>query len=389
MLLLGFSLPAKGQDGELNATFDFQAAADDNPQVGEVGSFRPTLDQFTTNFVVSPTLVADIKGAHHTGQLFYSLGVNRFPSESDLNYESHQFGGSLDSQLSNKLRLTLSEQFIKSPDFQQATLLQGISVTPEGLFFDFENVLLREKSYANIAVVETGYQLSPASELSAGVRHRLRRFSAPRESIRFSDQDSVYAHLQFRKDIEKETSWDLRYTFSQHQFQDFEDAGGHSVSLGLSHQMSPHVSLRLGAGPSIGTSTNGQRVEGYNAEFRIAYAREEDGVSLSYYRDNGATTGLGSISQTHGISVNFHKALWRNAILRAGLLAHESTPLFDNPVETQGYSANLVLALPLKGGWSFRVGGSHANQQGTQTYEFDRTRVFVGFRYDLPGFLRF
>ncbi len=379
-----------------HASADFTFAVDDNPQLGDTGGGQNLAVGWTNSISIYPTIRVETRGPRFNGEFFYTFGQNWFESRDEdegLNYQTHIFGGRGDFRLNEKWSLAFSDSYIRSPDFASGTILEGIRVTPEGLFFDFDNVLLRRKSWANRGNVDLTYRFAPRSDLTFGVSHQMRRYSEDEDFPEVSDQDTLQGNVGYRRHQSDRTSWDITYRFRELNFQEFENARTHEGTLGFSHQISPRTTLTLGAGPSYVEPTDraaGQGYWGYNARFNVSrLINDEQNFSFFYNRDSGTSSGVGSVSDTDRIGLNYGHLLRRNVTLDFGVSLYKTRQRFDNPVYTEGLQSRLSIGYQFNRNLSLSVGAQYLTQDGTSTFNLDRKRVFTTLRIDFPSFARF
>ncbi len=384
----------------LSADVDSVAAVDDNPQVGGL-RFDRLVDDYTFTWGLYPTLRLDSRGESSQLDLFYSFGLNRVDTDLDFDSESHAAG--LDWAVTRpRYSMRLSNQYRRSPDFATFNFFRGITFTPEGIFFDYETLALRRTSHNNNADWGLDYRIGARSLMTFGLGHSLRQYEQdPLFARRITDQRRYSGDMGFRRELSARSSLDTRYRFSYFDYETgiYHDARNHDMTLGFNRQVTPTVSLRLGAGPSY-TDQAGTDFSfwGYNAEASISKRFEREFISLYYRRANAASIGIGSVSKTQRLGFGFTRHFTRRFSGNFGLSLFETERLFDNRFDLRGLQSSLVFSFLLSRNLFLNVGAGYQSQREIADLEeldlfgrfgLDRRRAFVSLRFALPQFWRF
>jgi hypothetical protein len=396
LVALGGALNAE-RVNTVNASVDLVASADDNPQLDTAGSVPlPPGGDFFLTYGVYPSIALNSTGPNSNLGLSYSFGFNRVDAQENVDTQSHTFGGEVDAQVTQNLQLRILESFTRTSDLRTFNLFRGILVTPEGLFFDSETVALHQDRYENRASIGLDYSFNPSSSLSFGFGHSLRKYEENLPSVtNLSDENSFNGRLGIAHTMGPRTSWNLGYSVFHYDFDEFENARTHHLSLGFSHQFTPTVSLRLGTGPSYTEATDRQAsfFSYKNGSLTLSKSFENNLLSFSYSLQSGTSTGIGSISDTQTFRFDFSRPLGRRTSISANVTLYDTEARLDNPVENRGLSTSLVFNFLLHDSWFLVVGASYQdqeeNQQGLGTIDTERKRVFVSLRFALPELLRF
>jgi len=390
LALAGTASVLAERKSSLSGKVDFLGAVDSNPAIE--GNQTVNTGQGTGfTYSLFPSLSFSSTGPSSQLQFHYGLGVNRFDSRSELNHESHRLGAQFVAQLTSRLSMSLLDTFRKSPDFSAASIFSGIGFDPtRGFFLDFDTVAVRRDSTANSAVLKFDYTLNPHSSLSFGGGHSFRVFEdAPGFQNGFSDQNRFDAFVRYNRQLSAKTSWSAGIASYHYDFKDFENVRTFEASFGLSHELSPRLSLNIGVGPSfVDALQGGDDNFGYNLKASLSKTLDRDTISIRYNRRSGASSGVGSVSNTHHLSLQYRR-IWGRLALDANVSAYDTSRLVDNPVSTQGYSAGLTASWAISEHWAISLGGSLLDQAGDSDLGLQRNRVFVSMRYNLPDFWRF
>ncbi len=381
----------------VNASVNLVASADTNPQLDTAGSVPlPPQGDFFFTYGVYPSIALNSTGPNSNLGLSYSFGFNRVDAQEKLDTQSHTFGGEVDAQVTQHLQLRILESFTRTSDLRTFNLFRGILVTPEGVFYDFETIALNQDYYQNRVSMGLDYTVNPHSSLSFGLAHSLQRYQGNLPSAtNLSDQDGLNGNLGYTHTMGPRSRWNVDYSVSLYEFQEFENARTHHVNVGFSHQFTPTVSLRLGTGPSY-TEASDQQSSFFsfkNGSLTLSKSFENNLLSFSYSLQSGTSTGIGSISDTQTFRFDFSRPLGRRTSISANVTLYDTEARLDNPVENQGLSTSLVCNFLLHDYWFLVVGASYQdqqeNQQGLGTIDTERKRVFVSLRFTLPELLRF
>lgn len=390
----------------LSATADVVAGADNRPTASGLQADQLDKSYHLTSGIY-PNLQLDSLGAHSQFTLQYAFGYNRVEdtylngTKINLNSESHSagLGWTLDTE---RLSVSLNDRFRKSPDFGTFQLFQGIVFTPEGMFFDYQTVGLRRNSYSNSADLDLDYRIGERSHLKVGAGHSFREYEKNELfRQRLPNQQRMFGTAGLSWDLTNQTSFDTDYrgTYFKYQSGTYNDGVSHDLSLGLTHQFTPRLSMSLKAGPSytrqIGTTLD---YWGYNGSVNISQQFEREFVNFFYRHQNGASIGIGSISKTDRLGFGFKHIFAQTLSADFGLSAFKTQRALDNPVDMKGVDASLVFGWLMSQHISLNVGANYRNQKETTTlveiipsglYTYDRRRFFVSLRFDLPDFWRF
>ncbi len=367
------------------------ASLDNNPRLNNDG-FSPSQGEiWSTLYGLYPSISLNSTGLRSNLQLSYALGLNANPSERSRPSESHSFSATFGTPLTRNLGLTVSESFTRSRDFTTFNVFRGIILTPEGLLFDFDTIALLQESSYNNASLALDYTLSSDSSLSFGVGHSIRSFEQSIDaSNRLSNETGFSGNVAYSQNLNGRTGWNLAYSASLRDFDQFQNNLTHNINIGLSHQVSPTVSLALTGGPSYSQSPEtGAGFSGYNASFQISKAFEETFTSLSYSHGTGTSTGVGSVSNTDTLAFNFSRPLVRRININANLSLYRTSPILDNPVATRGGLAAVSLGFSLSESWALNFGATYRKQEETTINDGEQKRIFTSLSYTLPELLRF
>jgi hypothetical protein len=396
-LLFFLALPSAAhaqRNNTVGTSVSLIGSVDDNPQVSGIRTVTDLERDFRMVYGVYPSIWLNSLGRASRLELKYDFGLNRVDSDLNLNSESHGASGFFETRLGRRANLSIANSFRKSPDFTTFNFFRGIVFTPDGVFFDFETVALRRDSYENTATVNVDYQTGARSYLEFGFGHSLGRFDEdPFFQQRLADQDRFLGSFHFRREMSRQTSWNVGYRAAHYDFRrEFSDGRTHDMSVGLRHLLSPTVRLNASAGPSYTESLGGDGFNsflGYHADFSVSKSFEDEVVTLSYRRENGTSVGIGSLSKAQRLGFGVTHSLGRDSTLKFGLSLYETQRIFDNPFETRGVDASLVWSYLLTQNVAISAGGSYRAQEGNDFLDFDRRRVFISLRFQAPDFWRF
>jgi hypothetical protein len=401
--ILGFLLISPGFGDRKNffsTSIDLVGAIDNNPTVTGLGQgtlqgdYRWTLGGY-------PSLQLHSVGPRSNFQVSYAYGYNAIDSELDLDSQSHNAG--LNWTFSGeRIEVSLTDSFMKAPDFSTFNFFRGILFTPEGIFFDYETVALRRDSYNNNAAFDLRYRTTEHSSISFNVGHSFRQYEESLlGSFRLPDQNQLRAGSSYIWQINDRSEFDVGYDYNQFNYKGgfYENGFNHDLTAGFNYKVSDTVNLRFGAGPSYAgqfNSINGYW--GYNVDFSFSKMFEEETISVYYTRRNGASIGIGSVSKTHQAGFNFNRRFGSYTTLTIGISAFDTERALDNLFDIRGYRVSSVLGINLSRNWLINFGASYNKQEEDSILSdielnpyqnFDRTRFFVSIRFLVPEFWRF
>ena len=381
-------------------SIDITGGVDNNPTVSGLGQGALS-GEWRWTYGGYPTLQFNSIGPRSQFGLTYSYGYNGIESDLDLDSQSHGAGLNWAFK-SERLDVTLTNNFRKAPDFSTFNFFRGILFTPEGIFFDYETVALRRDSYNNNATFSLQYRTGEHTSLSFNVGHSFRQYEDSLVgSFRLPDQNQLRAGSSFTWHVSDRSDFDLGYNYDQFDYKGgfYENGFNHDLTAGFNFQFSDTVSLRLGGGPSYtGQFSTSLSYWGYNANFSVSKQFEDETISVYYTRRNGASIGVGSVSKTHRAGFNFNRRFGSLTTLTIGLSAFDTERALDNQFDLRGYSASAVIGFNLTRNWMLNFGASYNKQEEDSPFtdtelnpfqNFDRRRIFVSFRFLIPEFGRF
>ncbi len=391
IILIGATLPAFAERiYTVGTAINAVASLDSNPRGNSLGLSPSVNGGYFNLYGLYPSISFNSSGLQSNVQLSYAFGFNQSRADQGLRSESHSFSGGFNTSLTQNFDLSFSNSFRRSTDFTTFNVFRGIILTPEGLLFDFDTIALLDETYANDARLALNYALGSHSSLSFGAGHSFLHFEqSPEVSGRLSNQTGLHGNVTYNQTLNDRTGWNLSYSVSQRDFDEFEKTLTHNTGLGLSRQLSPTVSLSLSGGPSYIQSVDTQADSlGYNASVRISKAFEKNLISLSYNHLNGTSTGVGSVSNTDTIAFNFTQTLGRKVNVQTNLSVYETTAVLDNPVATRGGLASVLLSFLMNNNWALNLGATYRRQTETNLQNGEQKRIYVSLSFSLPEFLR-
>jgi len=381
----------------VNASVNLVASTSNNPQLDTEGSVpAPPQDETFLTYGVYPNIDLTSTGPRSNLRLAYSFGLNRVDSQTDFATNSHIFNGGVDAQLTQNLLLRISESFTRASDVQTFNLFRGVQVRPEGVFYDSETVSQHNDRRQNRVSINFDYTLNPKSSLTFGFEHSLLEYLGNSPSNSFlSDQNGFNGNLAYNRTMGLRTSWALRYSVSRYNYEAFDSARINFLSMSISRQLKPSVSLTFGTGPSYTESVDEQ--SGFfnwkNGSLTLSKTLENNLLSFSYSRQIGTSTGFGSVSDSQTFRFSFRRPLSRTTSVNAGVTLYDNEALLDNPVNNRGTFTSVGFNFLIYNRWSLHVGASYTvrqdDRQGLEAFETKQKRVFVSLRFTLPELLRF
>ena len=393
---------------QLTGTVDLGGAIDDNPYVNRGGLSEVVTRDFSWALTAYPSVGIISSTATSKFTLDYTFGFEQYQSTLDLRSESHRVSGQYEADLNAKWRLRLSDSYTRSPDFTSFLAFRGLTLTPQGILFDFAPVAVRRDGFQNNADLGFDWARSSHSSFSFDVRHSYRQYDDVPGFSSFSDGQTYGARAEFKHKTSARMAWTVGYDVNQFNFDDFEDARNQDVILGVEREVRPSVMVHLKAGPSyaealpgravsnvIVTGANGAEREvsesflGYNVDFGISQSTPSTTFGLFFRRDNGMTSGIGSVSTAHTLGVDFSRRLGRRLTAKLTTMGYDYTSRFDSPYDYRGITSTLQFEFVLTRYAALTLGGSYHTQESDYVFsDLERRRLFFSLRLSLSDLFK-
>jgi hypothetical protein len=222
---------------------------------------------------------------------------------------SHAFNGSFDTQLGARARLRLSDTLNTAPNYSTLNVLKGIIPTAEGYQYVFEPKLYSQSQISNSASIGLDIDLSNKSYLTFSASSSLRHYYEETvQNNNLSDQLRIQGDFGYSRKQTDHTTWTVKYSVWQNDYENFETVRSHSATVGFSHKLTPTVKLDVDAGPAY---TEKGSVS-YVANATLSRQLERNSFSAGYSHRISDSTGLGGSSDSDQGTVSFSQRLGRN-----------------------------------------------------------------------------
>ncbi len=369
-----------------DAAFDALFALDSNPRLGSSDFSDIAGGGETTTYLITPRIGVNSIGQDSIFSASYSVGFSRFPTQSELDHETHQAAASYEARLTNRLQMILTESFIRSPDF---------STAPEFFFFGIPvgNAAVRRDSFSNSASMDMDYELSQVSALAWGLSHTVRafdEFESPLAEVTLSDQNRFEGFFRYERSYDARSDWSVEWRVTHQDFKEFENSRVYRLEGGWTTRLSPYLTLRGGAGPAFndffGDSSDSW---GYDARASLSYNKAGQSLSLSLTRRSGSSTGIGGAADSTRVSMTWRRPLGQRTSLNLSAALGDVGRRGGDTIETRTVAGELSIIRRLGDRWSLRAGTSYVDQTGEgEGVGLTRIRVFVSISFNLPSFWR-
>lgn len=382
---------------QVTGTVDVGGAIDDNPFVDRGGLTQVTSRDFSWALTAYPSIGIISSTAQSKVTLDYTFGFEQYQSTLDLNSKSHRVSGRYEADLSARWRLRLSDSYTRSPDFSSFLAFRGLTLTPQGILFDYAPTAIRRDGYQNSADLGFDWARSTHSSLSFGVHHLYRQYEDLPGFNSYSDGQTYGARAEFKKKTSAQVGWTVGYNVDQFSFDHFGAARNHDLLLGVEHQVRPSVSVRLKAGPSYAQALPGGDVSevpgksylGYNVDCGVTRSSPSTTIGLFYRRNNGISSGIGSVSTAHTLGFDLSRRLGRRFAAKLTTMGYDYSGQLDNPFDHRGITSTLQFDFILTRYSALTLGGSYHTQESEYLYsDLERRRLFFTLRFSLTDLFK-
>ena len=372
-LLVGFYMVsgARAESIGLSASLRLGEQWDGNLfQTGEGG-------EITQDFVteITPQIAVRSIATRNQYSASYLLHVRRYSRYRESDYISHTANIGMTSQLSQNTSLSFGDNYVFTPDSQEASAL-GIQ-TPRN------NIL------SNRVFVTMLRTFSDGNSASLNLSNSIQDFEDPSLFDTRSDSASLSGAFGYSSNM----SITMSYTYTKNLYRTATGVESfteiHSAQAGISSQLSPESSISASGG--VVYVDDFDEASNWTASASYAKGFQETSFNMNYARSVANSSGLTneinisdnvSMSLTHTFSRTF------NANMGGSLIKNRSEP--SNNVDRTSYNANAGFAWqPLE--WlAFDASYTHFQQwvEDALGENMSRDQVFIGLTA-APGEMRF
>jgi hypothetical protein len=262
------------------------------------GSFLS--DNLDNYFSIAPSLDLETSGRRFDLGLGYGFSYNYYDQDQTLITRSHYVDGQLSSNLSENVRLTVTNRFNTTPDYISYELARNLVVFSDGFGYAYTPVPSKQFFKTNDARARVDWNLGPRSFLSFIVGGNYRDYEENTDpNTILNDQYRLEGSLAFNRRQSSRTSWSLRYEAVKNIYRSYGSALTHNAMAGFSHQLRPSVLFTFEAGPSyVTTSRSDKNYWGFAGNARLTKTMEITQVSLFALHRAGDSSGVGYITDT-------------------------------------------------------------------------------------------
>jgi hypothetical protein len=313
-------------------------------------------------YSVYPSIELTSDGEHSALDFNYHVAAERFQMDPKVTAISHMFTVSVESQLSQRSRLKLSNRLNTMPNYSIIYTLKGITPNPGGFQYLYESELYKQSNISNSTSLGLDIDLNKKSFLTFAGSGAFRHYfedSAGRNNL--SNQSRIegkfsYSHLQTEN-----LTWNLKYTVRQNDYQDFPTVRSHIATIGVVQKLSPNWRFNLEAG----TSLKGMSHISYEVSAGIARKFQSNSFSVLYSRYAADSTGLGGTTESHQGSLAFSQTLGRSTLIDFDASAFRQS-LYDY----WGLRGTIAISQQLGRHWGASIGSSYMNYKISSSKRF-------------------
>ncbi len=314
-------------------------------------------DDFITS--AAPRIDISKKRARYALDVSYGIEASYYAVNPDLNYISHEAAAAFTLDMTERMRLDLSDRYDYTQDSLQ-TAETGILVARTGIT-------------ANTASVGVARAIGERSEAALTLRNRVARYDSP--DLVDSRTDSAEAAYAYKYEQNGTARFTYRYT--DYKFDTDNDVESHGLSLGIIEDVAPTLTADFSAGVAYTPGLNGDDYF-FTAAAGLEKVYRGSVLSVAYTREVTDPTGLAdeiNISDrvSFGIEQTFSRGL--TASLTGGVAKNRTEP--DGEVDLNSYNIDLT------GGWQAKkwmllgAGLSFYNQWDGDTFDEGTTRNII------------
>lgn len=363
LVLFTAAPPAFAKDTAVRPSITIEERFDSNVR------FRGDDEDKDDDFITSAAPRIDIskKRARYDLDVSYGLEASYYAVNPDLNYVSHEAAAAFTLDMTERMRLDLSDRYDYTQDSLR-TAETGILVARTGIT-------------ANTASVGVARAIGERSEAALTLRNRVARYDSPDlVDSRIDSAEAAYAYK-----YEQNGTARFTYRYTDYKFDTDNDVESHGVSLGIIEDVAPTLTADFSAGVAYTPGLNGDDYF-FTAAAGLEKIYRDSVLSVAYTREVTDPTGLAdeiNISDrvSFGIEQTFSRGL--TASLTGGLAKNRTEP--NGTVDLNSYNIDLA------GGWQAKkwmllgAGLSYYSQWDGDTFDEGTTRNIIYVNITFTG----
>jgi hypothetical protein len=328
-------------------------------QVGAGSSLRGA--DLSAFYSLYPSIMLSSAGEHSTINLDYHFAVDRSQMDKGVTDTSHRFSGVIESQLGNRSRFKLSGNMNSMSDYSMINVLKGIISSPGEFQYIYEPEFFKRSNISSGGSMGLDVNLTDKSFLTFAGSGNYRFYKNATAINNLSDQLRVEGSFSYSRKATDHSTWNLKYTVRQNDYQKFATSRSHSITLGLAHRLSPKWQFNLNAGSSFVEKSD----PGYEIDANISRQSHGNNISAGYSHHVAESTGLGGSTDTHQGNMSFSQTLGRSTSIELDAAAFKQK-LYDS----WGSHGALALSQQLGRYWALSLGGSYQGDNGRSSKRF-------------------
>jgi hypothetical protein len=338
-----------------------------------------------------PSLSLRSGGQRSTFSAAYTYGIERTLKSAGTNSDSHAGSFSFNSQLSPRMKLGLSDSYLKTTNPNAFFAIRAV-IPEDGGPLVFFPIAVDISTATNSSAIDIDYVVNARSNFSVAVSHNLRKYGLVADTLRgtLSNQQSVVATANYERHTSERNAWTVTYSGDYSIFREFDSAQSHVLSLGFSRSLTPTTKLSItgGAASVIANEDSNAGYTTYTSSARLERETAHGALAIYFERATGRSSGLGSISDTARAGFNYQQT-FRTFTAFVDASAFDTKARFGVVDQTTGASAAASLGVPLSRSTHLRIGGQYQHYGRSANFGFTEGRVFVSLSYSKPTLWRF
>jgi len=286
------------------------------------------VDDFVT--YITPGIGLSIKSVNSELRLAYSPTFSYYKSNEDLNETSHRFMANGNFKLSNKLSLTLMDNFVKSSEISD---IRAIS--------DVGPITKRSELTYNIVSGNISYKLRENLTYTLGAFYFYTDYKEPG----FSEVKAYSGNMGLDYRSSERTTFSASAVYTKYDYRPDSDATEQDYTLGITYILTPTLTAGITGGLAVTKiEDTGESDTGFIGGVTLTKKFEKGQAVLSYRQSviAGTQTGVPTRDQTVGLSLTRTLTNKWNASLSASYSNYKSIETNDVDTDETFFTAGLT-----------------------------------------------
>ena len=291
-------------------------------------SHTDRIDDFIT--YIKPGIGLSIKSVTSELKLSYSPTFSYYKSNEDLNETSHSFMANGNFTLSNRLSLTLMDNFVKSSE------ISDIIAIP-----DVGPITKRSELTYNIVSGNISYRLSENLTYRLGAFYFYTDYKEPG----FTEVKAYSGNMGLDYRLSENTTLSANAAYTKYDYRPESDATEQAYTLGVSYKLTPTFTIGLTGGATITKiEDTGKSDTGFIGGVTLTKKFEKGQAVLSYMQSVIAGTQTGVPTRDQTVSLSLARTLTNKwaASLSASYSKYKSIETNDVDTDDTLFTAGLT-----------------------------------------------